>query len=483
MLIPFRSLCDFDLNQNISTIQSEIFNLHFDIAKQLIQQEKKVHPKNAAVIACENNLDFMTAFLYEQDNDVNNLKERSSQRLDLLEQEDESSPYYLHMQGEIIFQRAVIKALKSEMFSAALDARKAYKLFEENHEKFPQFKPSLKGLGLLHIMIGSIPENYKWIVSLAGLSGTIKQGMSELADLVNESVKNKEQTYLKNETLLILIYIEVHYGKDIPYALELSKLYDANYTSPLITFSIANIYAMAGKNDSVLETIISRKPDKDAYPLNYLDYMIGTAKLNKLDKDASIHFLKFINDYKGKRFVKSAYQKVAWMGLIYDDTVTYNNYISKLKNVSNVFTDEDKQAQTEAESGIKPNVHLLKARLLFDGGYYLKSLQLLAGTPQSEFISQKEKIEYIYRTARNFDLLNQKDKAITFYNSTISLGEKTTYYFAANSALNIAQIYEMQKDKNNAIAYYKKCLSMRNHEYQNSIDQKAKAGLNRLGAD
>ena len=33
-----------------------------------------------------------------------------------------------------------------------------------------------------------------------------------------------------------------------------------------------------------------------------------------------------------------------------------------------------------------------------------------------------------------------------------------------------------------AIAWYRRCLGMRNHEYQNSIDQRAEAGLNRLGA-
>jgi hypothetical protein len=42
-------------------------------------------------------------------------------------------------------------------------------------------------------------------------------------------------------------------------------------------------------------------------------------------------------------------------------------------------------------------------------------------------------------------------------------------------------MYENDGNIVKAKEYFKKTLSLRNHEYQNSIDQKAKAGLNRLG--
>ncbi|MBK7970390.1 MAG: hypothetical protein IPK08_16405 [Bacteroidetes bacterium] len=69
-----------------------------------------------------------------------------------------------------------------------------------------------------------------------------------------------------------------------------------------------------------------------------------------------------------------------------------------------------------------------------------------------------------------------------YYGQTYENGSSTTYYFAANAALLSAIIYEEQKQNKEAIEWYKKCLALRNHEYQNSIDQKAEAGLNRLNA-
>jgi len=41
-------------------------------------------------------------------------------------------------------------------------------------------------------------------------------------------------------------------------------------------------------------------------------------------------------------------------------------------------------------------------------------------------------------------------------------------------------MYEERKDYTKAKEYYEKCLSMRHHDYQNSIDQKAQAGLDRV---
>jgi hypothetical protein len=40
-------------------------------------------------------------------------------------------------------------------------------------------------------------------------------------------------------------------------------------------------------------------------------------------------------------------------------------------------------------------------------------------------------------------------------------------------------IYEKQGNRTLAVQYYKKCLGMDDHEYKDSIDQKAKAGIAR----
>ena len=67
-----------------------------------------------------------------------------------------------------------------------------------------------------------------------------------------------------------------------------------------------------------------------------------------------------------------------------------------------------------------------------------------------------------------------------FYTSTVSTGLNMPYYFAANASLQLGYIYEYKKNYPKAQYYYSLCSQMKNEEYKNSIETKAKAGLRRV---
>ena len=72
------------------------------------------------------------------------------------------------------------------------------------------------------------------------------------------------------------------------------------------------------------------------------------------------------------------------------------------------------------------------------------------------------------------------DDATRHYVIAIQLGKDLDYYYACNAALQCGVIYEMNGNSDEAEAFFKKCLSMKPDDYQTSLHQKAKAGLNRL---
>ena len=137
-----------------------------------------------------------------------------------------------------------------------------------------------------------------------------------------------------------------------------------------------------------------------------------------------------------------------------------------------------KQALKDAKTGVWPNPLLLKARLLTDGGYTKDALALLQGK-QQVFTSASDKLEYVYRIGRIYEDLGKETEAISFYKETIKLGANQTAYFAARAALQAGQILEKRGQKLEAIAFYEQCLSMEEHSYKNSLDQRAKAGIAR----
>jgi tetratricopeptide (TPR) repeat protein len=143
-------------------------------------------------------------------------------------------------------------------------------------------------------------------------------------------------------------------------------------------------------------------------------------------------------------------------------------------------SDDDKDALAEAKDSLPPDVTLLRARLLFDGGYYIRAVKEISYFRLSNKLSLKDELEYTYRYARLFHKISMADKAIQYYQLTFEKGKNERYYYAANSALLLANIYEGEKEYAKANEYYEQCLSLRSHDYQNSIDQKAQAGLERV---
>ena len=57
-----------------------------------------------------------------------------------------------------------------------MDFRSAFQLLEKNASLYPNFLLNNKDLGILKVIIGIIPDGYKWIAGIVGLNGTTKKG-------------------------------------------------------------------------------------------------------------------------------------------------------------------------------------------------------------------------------------------------------------------------------------------------------------------
>jgi tetratricopeptide (TPR) repeat protein len=123
---------------------------------------------------------------------------------------------------------------------------------------------------------------------------------------------------------------------------------------------------------------------------------------------------------------------------------------------------------------------LLKARLLNDGGNNQQALKVLLAKDPKSLGSEAEKIEYYYRFARVYDDLAMDDKALEYYDYTLKIGANSTEYFAARAALQAGYIYEKRNNKSMALSYFNKVLDLDDHDYKNSLDQRAKSSINRI---
>ena len=141
--------------------------------------------------------------------------------------------------------------------------------------------------------------------------------------------------------------------------------------------------------------------------------------------------------------------------------------------------DLDKEAFAEAKAKQIPNKELLLSRILFDGGYYTDALHVLSSLDTSGY-SNTDVLNYQYRLARVYHQMDNIDLAKKYYKLTIIEGSGSESYFAANAALKLGEIYEMERNYLMAKEAYSACLEMDYMQYRNSINRRASEGLKRV---
>jgi tetratricopeptide (TPR) repeat protein len=251
--------------------------------------------------------------------------------------------------------------------------------------------------------------------------------------------------------------------------------------SPMLIFAKASILMKTGKNNEAIQVLHGRHLLAKSYPFYYLDYLEGVARLNNLDFSATTNFEAFVNSFKGRNYLMAARQRMSWIAFLKGDSAQYRKWVNDVRQNEAFQVDEDKQVLREISESEFPNYHLLRARLLFDGGYYSRALAEMLDNPVNVIVkSKKDFIEYLYRLGRIYHQSGNTALALGYYEKTIINGISHPYYFAVAAAWQMGIIYENQMEWEKAEASYKRCLSMDTPEYKTSLRQKAKAGLERV---
>jgi tetratricopeptide (TPR) repeat protein len=476
-----------DFTSNCRNAYHEIICLRFNEARVLIESEIKANPGNSIPPLLDNYIDFLTVMLGEQRSDLDRMSKLKDTRLQKLVKGDPSSPWYLFSQADIYLQYGFARIKFGEYVSAGMDINRAFRLYEENDRKFPSFIPGKVRLGLLHALVGTVPDKYQWAVNALNFNGTIPQGTAELKNAYAACLAGKQFDFLLPETIFLLSFVSSNLSGDKNAVNAVVKEFSKPEISlllsqsPLVRYALVNLKIKSGKNDEAIELLSASWKSPGSYPFCYLDYLLGVSKLNRLDKDSYLPLMKFVGEFRGMNYIRSAYERLAWYYLVQGNMEKYGLYMERIKLRGCKSVDNDRQALSDTEKHVIPDPYLLKARLLFDGGYLEKSnseLALFAAT--KGFLQAPLRLEYTYRTARVYDEWGKTTDAIHWYEQTIKLGDQNPSYYAANAMLHLGLIYENRKLYSMASEYYHSCLNQDFEEYNFSIKQKAKSGLNRI---
>ena len=469
----------FDFNSNCQQAYQEIIKLKIKDGQAMLDIEKRNHPDNLIPYFLENYIDFFVLFFNEDPTEYKNRKENEETRLQLMKQGPSSSPFYLFTRSVIYFQWAAVHIKFTDNWQAAWDFRRSFLQGKENQDIFPSFMPGYMLNGAMQVAAGTIPSGYKWLSNLLGIRGSISGGMKYLEQFIDQ--KNDPWALLfREEAIFYYLYLKfyIENKKDDVFAFISQQQLDVK-NNHLFAYLATNL-AINSQQASYAAHIMSQKNNDPAYfDLVAWDLEMGYAKIDHLEPDAAAYLEKFINKFKGKFYVKDVLQKLSWFYYLQGNEQKAKAYRLLILKKGSLDTEADKQAWKEAKINVWPSKFLLKARLLNDGGYYNEALQILQGKSSADFILPEEKVEFAYRLGRIYDGLARDDDAIAAYLTTIKLGQQRHEYFAARAALQTGYIYEKRNDKKTAIEYFEKVMDLKDHDYKNALDQKAKAGLAR----
>ncbi len=469
----------FNFSESCRSAYNTILTLKLEEGEKLLKAEQKKEPDNLIPLYLENYIDFLSIYVSDTRIIYEELKKNKEVRLVLLSEGDNTSPYYLFTQAEVNLQWAAIEIKYGDYLNAIFQIRRAFKQLEENQRKFPDFKANKKSLGVLYALIGSVPDKYKWGLALLGLEGNVETGIAYLKDLTDWG-KTNDFIY-RDETIIYYSMLLFHLQNQADSAWNVLMANGFPKSDNLINvYTCAHIGIYGKHTEEALMILDTRPQGKQFVAFPYLFYLKGLGELNRMSTDARFYFKQFIAEYKGENHVKSSFQKIAWNYFLNGDTANYLHFMNKAKNLGTNVIDADKQALREAESNRLPNSHLLRARLWFDGGFYVQAAEVMEMVSENHFKSVEEQTEYLYRLGRIYDEWNKQDSALFFYSKAMDKGKDLPRFFAANSAFESGKIYEVKGEKEKAKYFYELCMNYANHEYKNGLDQKAKAGLNRL---
>jgi len=424
------------------------------------------HQDNNVKNLIQNYQDFLSIFILEEEQLFEEKETLRKERIKQLESLPDDEPYKKWSLAVINLQWAFSRLKFKEYFTAALEIRRAYFLLKANQEQFPDFAPNLLGTGILNAILGTVPPEYEWVLNLSSMEGSIPEGRKQLWQLIELGVKNEQLQMWIPETLFYLSFIEINFSAD-PLAAQ----------KVLSRFNEIELMK-TGDNEKARHLLESRETFQSDIPFHFLDYLYAESLARKLDKRSQDYYHSFESNFQGINYKADALRKIAWMTLIQGDTTKYLLQLKDVLKYSSPQIETDKQAIDEAKNQIIYHPELLKARLLFDGGYYLEANAVMNRLNASA-LQEKDLLELYYRKGRVADQLNMKDVAIENYNQTMLLGAESPEYYAANAALKLGELFENEGQSSKAIEAYEKCLTFNPETYRMSIHQKARAGIKR----
>lgn len=343
--------------------------------------------------------------------------------------------------------------------------RRANRIIDKNLKAEPQHPLYLRSSGLLNIVLDLVPDNNKWLLNFFGMSGDFELGYRQ----IEKSLIIDDKKW-QSEAQLIKLLID-------SYLLELDSNQPPLGQAPLYQYVSGLLY---NKQHKASEAISAFK--NLPHHIAVRPYLMAEAYFNNGDYKMAIpHYQEYLQNELAKNYKKDTQLKLGlakWF--ISEKRMDGQSYFDLAANIENEETEVDRNAANLLTQLNDMPLELLKLRFALDGGNYTKAKTLINSIEQLT-LSPYQQLEFLYRKARYFQLINDLELAIDYYSKVIEQGANfEEVYFVPYSFLQLGKVMMERKQNEEAIIYLEKVLAFKDYSYKQSLDIKAKIALKSL---
>lgn len=449
----------------------QVLNLELSGAEKTL-----AHSRTDALSLYSQHLVRFLELMLQEDRDV--YDRYAAERENLLKQAretlDDEDPYYRFLTAEIYFQSSAIKIKYDSYLGAALDFRRSFRLIRRNYELFPDFTPNYKTLGAINSLINAVPPQFRWILSLVGISEHELGGL-ELLDRVPYA------GLFRFEADMLIVLINIYLRQEFQDNLPLLASMEAEWSGSYLYRFVYGVALMKARQSEEALAWLSPLSDSPA-PIDYTHYLLGEIFLHKGAYGKAIaHYNLFTQTYKGTTYLKDALYKQGLCHYLIGAHDAARTAFETARKAPASKSDADRYAQRQLEKEEWPDKLILQLRFFTDGGYFDQADSLLRMNRTVSFETADDKAEWVYRKARLRHLRGNEKESIPLYKSVLDdFPELNENYIQPNSALQLGYIYKERGNSEIAAGYFNRAMQFTGYPYKNGIDSKAKAALEEM---
>lgn len=360
-------------------------------------------------------------------------------------------------------QEGLMYLMKGYEFEGAMALYKGYRILRrvEAGELDAEYR---KLSALFDIFVSQVESYNGFFSSLLGLKGDVQKGFEKLDKYVN-SVKN--QTGIYEEALLLKAFCQLKFGSATSEDIYGYSIYGLENDVPLLSY-VALSLALKERDGDSASLFVQKLPESQFKSFPILYYLKGRILMNSLDTNALNLFKLFRHYFNGNSFKADGYFREARWYHLNHEPVKRDKAIDMVIDQASSSISSDKQAKDEVLKLKNKPVEFVKARFLFDGGFYYEAKEILESYPYNEY-NNYYRLEYHYRIGRICKEIWEYECALKHFDACIGLSKYDDRYFGPYAAVEAAYICKQKGEFSKMNSYLEIAKELNTGQYKPEV--------------